>query len=132
MAWDGRLRARVVLVLRQHGITAGVCVADDRDHRRAQRTGRLWKAHERFDQKTGGSFHGPCLVFLVLVTPKRTVPVGFRFHEPAPERGAGTAVSSGRACGRRTVRRRPRPTRPIPARRWTGSGSSGSILRESG
>ena len=33
--WDGLLRASVSLVLRQHGISEGVLVADDSDHRRA-------------------------------------------------------------------------------------------------
>jgi hypothetical protein len=88
VAWDGLLQASVFLVLRQHGITAGVRVADDSDHRRAKRTARIWKAHKVFDKKTGGYFNGQCLVFLVLVTPKLTVPVGFRCHQPDPKRVA--------------------------------------------
>ena len=83
--WDGLLRASVSLVLRQHGISEGVLVADDSDHRRAKRTGHIWKAHKVFDKKTGGCFNGQTLVFLVLVTPKLTVPVGFRFHQPDPK-----------------------------------------------
>jgi hypothetical protein len=83
--WDGLLRASVSLVLRRHGISEGVLVADDSDHRRCKRTRRIWKAHKVFDKKTGGHFNGQTLVFLVLVTPKLTVPVGFRFHRPDPK-----------------------------------------------
>ncbi len=34
----------------------GVLVADDSDHRRPKRTGRIWKAHKVFDKKTGYFF----------------------------------------------------------------------------
>jgi hypothetical protein len=84
--WDRLLPVSVTWVLRQYGITEGVLVADDRDHRRAKRTTRIDGTHKTFDQKTGGYFNGQCLVFLMLVTPKVTVPVGFRFHRPDPER----------------------------------------------
>jgi hypothetical protein len=71
LAWDGLLRVGVWLVLRQHGITEGVLVADDSDHRRSKRTPRIWKAHKLFDKKTGGYFNGQCLVFQVWVKWKR-------------------------------------------------------------
>jgi len=85
MAWDWLLRASISLVLKRYGISEGVLVADDSDHRRAKRTQNIDKAHKIFDKKTGGYFNGQTLVFLVLVTPKITVPVGFRFHQPDPK-----------------------------------------------
>ncbi|BBL76800.1 transposase [Methylomagnum ishizawai] len=118
VAWDGLLRASVVLVLRQHGITEGVLVADDSDHRRAKRTGRIWKAHKLFDKKTGGYFNGQCLVFLVLVTPKLTVPVGFRFHEPDPELSAWRRED--RRLKRAGVRKADRPAAPAPNPAYPG------------
>lgn len=118
VAWDGLLRASVVLVLRQHGITEGVLVADDSDHRRAKRTGRIWKAHKVFDKKTGGYFNGQCLVFLVLVTPKLTVPVGFRFHEPDPELRAWRREE--RRLKRAGVRKADRPAAPAPNPAYPG------------
>ena len=45
----------------------------------------LLEAHKIFDKKTGGYFNGQTVVFLVLVTPKLTVPVGFRFHQADPK-----------------------------------------------
>lgn len=118
VAWDGRLRASVVLVLRQHGITEGVLVADDSDHRRAKRTGRIWKAHKLFDKRTGGYFNGQCLVFLVLVTPKLTVPVGFRFHEADPELSAWRRED--RRLKRAGVRKADRPAAPAPDPAYPG------------
>jgi hypothetical protein len=118
VAWDGLLRASVCLVLNRHGIREGVLVADDSDHRRAKRTGRVWKAHKVFDKKTGGYFNGQCLVFLVLVTPKLTVPVGFRFHEPDPERSAWRRED--RRLKRAGVRKADRPAVPAPNPAYPG------------
>lgn len=118
LAWDGLLRASVALVLRRHGIMEGVLVADDSDHRRAKRTRRIWKAHKVFDKKTGGYFNGQCLVFLMLVTPKLTVPVGFRFHQPDPERAAWRRED--RRLKRAGVRKPDRPAAPAPDPRYPG------------
>jgi len=84
--WDRLLQVSVIQVLRQYGITEDVLVADDSDHRRAKRTTRIYGTHKVFDKKTRDYFNGQCLVFLILVTSKVTVPVGFRFHRPDPER----------------------------------------------
>lgn len=118
VAWDGLLRASVFLVLRQYGITEGVLVADDSDHRRAKRTPRIWKAHKVFDKKTGGYFNGQCLVFLVLVTPKLTVPVGFRFHQPDPKRV--TWQREDRRLQRAGVKKPQRPVAPAPDPAYPG------------
>ena len=85
IAWNGLWLASVSLVLSKYGIIEGVLVADDTDHQRAKRTQQIWKAHKIFDKKTGGYFNGQTVVFLVLVTPKLTVPVGFRFHQADPK-----------------------------------------------
>jgi hypothetical protein len=37
------------------------------------------------DKESGGYLWGPSLVFLLLVTPTLTIPVGFPFYKPAPE-----------------------------------------------
>ena len=39
-------------------------------------------AHKVFDKGTGGYFNGQSLVFLILVTDKITIPIGFRFYCP--------------------------------------------------
>lgn len=67
---------------------------------------------------TGGYFNGQCLVFLVWVTPKRTVPVGFRFHEPDPERSAWRRED--RRLKRAGVRKADRPAVPAPNPAYPG------------
>ncbi|KJU81953.1 hypothetical protein MBAV_005857 [Candidatus Magnetobacterium bavaricum] len=37
------------------------------------------------DKETGGYIIGQNIVFIVLVTPKITIPVGFEFYVPEPE-----------------------------------------------
>lgn len=118
VAWDGLLRASVFLVLRRHGVKEGVLVADDSDHRRAKRTRQVWKAHKLFDKKTGGYFNGQCLVFLVLVTPKLTVPVGFRFHQPDPKWTAWRRED--RRLQRAGVKKADRPAAPVPNPAYPG------------
>ena len=82
--WGKLLQTSVGRVLEQHGIRDGVAVADDSDHRRAKRTKRIHAAHKIFDKKTGGYFNGQTVVFLLLVSGRVTIPVGFRFYRPDP------------------------------------------------
>ena len=118
MAWDSLLQASVGLVLSQHGITEGILAVDDTDHRRAKRTERIWKSHKIFDKKTGGYFNGQCMVFLILVTPKVTVPVGFCFHEPDLERIAWRREDRKlKAAG---VPKADRPAAPAPSPTYQG------------
>jgi hypothetical protein len=88
IVWELLWQASIGLVLEQYGIREGVLTIDDSDARRAKRTTRVHRAHKVYDKKTGGYFNGQTLVFLVLVTPTVTVPVGFRFFCPDPKQVA--------------------------------------------
>jgi hypothetical protein len=88
IVWEWLWQASVALVLEQYGIGEGVLSLDDTDERRAKRTTKIHHAHKIYDKKTGGYFNGQTLVFLVLVTPTVTVPVGFRFFCPDPKQVA--------------------------------------------
>jgi hypothetical protein len=85
IAWDALLPASVKVLLRWFKLGHGVLVIDDTDHRRAKTTRRIHAAHKVFDKKTGGYFNGQCLMFLLLVTPVITLPVGVRFYRPDPK-----------------------------------------------
>lgn len=85
IAWDALLPASVRILLRWHKLRSGVLVIDDTDHRRAKTTKRIHASHKVFDKKTGGYFNGQCLMFLLLVTPVITFPVGVRFYKPDPK-----------------------------------------------
>jgi len=88
IAWEEIWQASISLVLEEYGLLDGVLVADDTDHPRAKRTPEIWKAYKIFDRKTGGYFNGQTVAFLILVTPKITVPVGFCFYQPDPKQTA--------------------------------------------
>ncbi|WP_242482641.1 transposase [Thiocystis violacea] len=108
--WEVLWQASVGLVLEQYGLGEGVLVVDDSDQRRAKRTKRIYRAHKLYDKKTGGYFNGQALVFLVLVTPRVTVPVGFRFACPDPKQVAWRQEDA--RLKRQQIPKAQRPARP--------------------
>lgn len=86
--WEQLLVCSVRVVLENYGISEGVLVLDDSDRARSKNTKNLHKVHKLKDKKTNGYVMGQNLVFLILVTPKITVPVGFAFYEPDPAKKA--------------------------------------------
>src|SRR3989442_11993122 len=86
--WDHLLVASVRVILRHHGITSGSLVVDDTDNQRSKSAKALAHLYKLRDKASGGYLWGQSLVFLVLVTPKNSLPVGVVFYQPAPELSA--------------------------------------------
>jgi len=86
--WDDLLVASVRVILRHYGITSGSLVIDDTDNPRSKAAHTLAHLYKLRDKDSGGYLWGQSLVFLVLVTPKISIPVGFTFYQPAPELSA--------------------------------------------
>jgi hypothetical protein len=86
--WDDLLVASVRVILRHHGITSGSLLIDDTDNPRSKAAHTLAHLYKLRDKESGGYLWGQSLVFLVLVTPKISIPVGFTFYQPAPELSA--------------------------------------------
>jgi len=82
--WERLLPMSVCALLRTYGIREGLLVVDDSDKRRGKNTRRVAYVHKLKDKTTGGYFMGQSMVFLVLVTPLMTLPVGFAFYQPDP------------------------------------------------
>lgn len=82
--WPLLLHVSIMLILQKYGIKEGELVGDDSDRQRAKITKRIFATHKIFDKKTGGYFNGQTVVLLYLVTPKISLPVGFRFYQPDP------------------------------------------------
>lgn len=80
--WEKLLQASTIAVLKKFGLAEGVLIFDDTDKKRSKRTKRIHLAHKVFDKATGGYFNGQSLVFLILVTDKITIPIGFKFYCP--------------------------------------------------
>ncbi len=82
--WDTRLVASVRVILRPHDITSGHLVIDATDNPRSKAAKALAHRYKLREKERGGYLWGQRLVFLVLVTPTISLPVGVVFSQPAP------------------------------------------------
>jgi hypothetical protein len=112
MPWDKLLVASVRVILRHHGITAGTLVIDDTDNPRSKSAKTLAHLYKLRDKASGGYVWGQSLVFLVLVTSKISIPVGFAFYQPAPELSAW--YKKEKALKQQGVPKPQRPSKPAP------------------
>ena len=87
-------------------------MGDDSDRQRAKITKRIFAASKIFDKKTGGWFNGQTVVLLFLVTPKVSLPVGFRFDQPDP--AVTVWKKTDDALKRQGVKKSERPPKPEP------------------
>ena len=95
MPWDKLLVASVRVILRHHGITSGNLVIDDTDNPRSKSAKALAYLYKLRDKESGGYLWGQSLVFLLLVTPTISIPVGVVFYQPAPEISAWYRTDKG-------------------------------------
>ena len=110
--WEYLLVASVRVILYHHGITSGSLVIDDSDKKRSKGATTLAHLYKLRDKESGGYLWGQSLVFLVLVTPKITLPVGFTFYQPAPELSAW--YKQEKALKKHGVPKKQRPPKPPP------------------
>ncbi len=82
--WELLLQFSTKLILNHYGITQGSLVIDDSDNKRSKNTKKIWYVHKLKDKASGGYVMGQGLVFMVLVTPTITLPVGIEFYMPDP------------------------------------------------
>jgi hypothetical protein len=108
--WDALLVASVRVLLRHSGLPCGSLVIDDTDNTRSKSAKTLAHLYKLRDKESGGSVWGQSLVFLVLVTPKISIPVGFAFYPPAPELSAW--YKQDKALKKQGVPKKPRPSPP--------------------
>jgi hypothetical protein len=83
--WDLLLVASVHVLWHRYGITHGSLVIDDTDKKRSKLAKQMAYLHDLRDKESGGCILGQNLVFLLFVTAKVTIPLGFAFYRPAPE-----------------------------------------------
>jgi len=112
MPWDRLLVASVRVILRHHGIPSGSLVIDDTDNARAKAAKKLAYLYKLRDKARGGYLWGQSLVFLLLVTPTISMPVGFVFYQPAPELRAG--YRREKALKKPKAPKAQRPPKPAP------------------
>ncbi len=110
--WDYLLVASVRVILRHHGITSGSLVIDDTDNPRSKAAKTLAHLYKLRHKESGGYIWGQSLVFLLLVTPKISIPVGVLFYQPAPELSAW--YQREKALKKKKVPKAQRPPKPAP------------------
>jgi hypothetical protein len=108
--WERLLVTSVRVVLEHHGITSGTLVIDDTDKKRSKAAKTLAHLYKLREKESGGYIWGQSLVFLLLVTPKLTIPMGFTFYQPAPELSAW--YKQERALKQQGVPKSQRPPKP--------------------
>lgn len=110
--WESLLQASVTHIVTSYGIKYGVLVIDDTDRERSKSTTDIAGAHKLRDKKTGGYINGQNLVFLLLVCEKVTIPVGFNFHQPDPQKTAWRKEEA--RLKKKGVEKKYRPKAPEP------------------
>lgn len=83
--WQILLRYSVDTVIKFYNIRQGSLVIDDSDNKRSKNTKKIWHVHKLKDKTSGGYIMGQGIVFMILVTPVISVPVGVEFYMPDPE-----------------------------------------------
>lgn len=82
--WARLLQLSVQVILHRYGITEGCLCLDDSDKGRSKVAQKIAHVHKLKDKTSGGFIWGQSLIFLLLITPKVTIPVGFVFYRPDP------------------------------------------------
>lgn len=75
----------IVQIISTYGLKEGVLVIDDTENERSKNAKAIFGLGKVKDKRSGGYFKGQNIVFLVLVTEKVTLPVGFKFYQNDPK-----------------------------------------------
>lgn len=126
--WHILLRASVEVILCNYGITEGVLAIDDSDKKRSKSTKRIYKTHKIKDKASGGFINGQSIIFLLLVTPAVTIPVGFEFYMPDPEVTAWNKLEA--KLKKQGVPKQERPPKPPKNERYPTKPEIGLKLLE--
>jgi hypothetical protein len=111
IAWDLLLQMSVTIILEKYGITEGSLAVDNTDKKRSKLTRKIYRAHKVFDKSSGGYFNGQSIVFLVLITKKITIPVGFSFYMPDPVLSAWR--NNDKKLRKMGIKKKDRPAEPV-------------------
>ena len=76
------MTASVGMIIERYKLKEGVLLLDDTDKSRSKNVKKLHAAHKVKDKATGGYSIAQNVMFLVLVTDRVTIPLGFAFYDP--------------------------------------------------
>lgn len=72
-------------LISHYGLSSGVLEVDDTENERSKNAQAIFGLGKVKDKRSGGYFRGQNILFLVLVTDKITLPVGFKFYRNDPD-----------------------------------------------
>jgi len=82
--WDKLFEHSVRMILKKYDLTEGSIEIDDTERERSKNAKYLHHLGKQKDKKSGGYFLGQSIIFIVLVTKKISIPVGFKFYKMDP------------------------------------------------
>jgi len=109
--WEFLPHMSVRAILRRYDIKKAYITIDDSEKKRSKSTKNIAYVHKVKDKSSGGFTMGQSLVFLVLVTPQITIPVGFAFYMPDPDLSAW--YKQNKKLKKQGIPPKERPARPV-------------------
>lgn len=82
LPWDKLMIASIRMLIRRYDLGDGILLLDDSDKRRSKNVRKIFGVQKVKDKPTGGYSMAQNIMFLVLVTNKITIPLGFAFYVP--------------------------------------------------
>lgn len=82
LPWDKLMIASIRMLIRRYDLDDGILLLDDSDKRRSKNVRKIFGVQKVKDKPTGGYSMAQNIMFLVLVTNKITIPLGFAFYVP--------------------------------------------------
>ena len=79
--WEKLLYHSTKTILTKYDLTEGSIEIDDTERERSKNSKKIHHLGKQKDKKSGGYFMGQSLVFVLLVTEKISIPVGFDFYK---------------------------------------------------
>lgn len=80
LPWDMLLLASIQMLIKRYDLQDGILLLDDSDKRRSKNVSKIHAVQKVKDKGTGGYSMAQNIMFLVLVTNKVTIPLGFDFY----------------------------------------------------
>ena len=82
--WDKLFEHSIRVLLKKYEIKEGSIEIDDTERERSKNAKHLHHQGKQKDKKSGGYFVGQSIIFLLLVSNKISIPVGFKFYKMDP------------------------------------------------
>jgi hypothetical protein len=79
--WEKLFQHSVQSILKKNNLTEGSLEIDDTERERSKNSKQIHHLGKQKDKKSGGYFMGQSIVFVLLVTKKISIPVGFEFYK---------------------------------------------------